>query len=136
MDNSDFMNSFNLNIPRIEPPDLPILDASDFPTNYMWSDTQFELIKQYISSFEDSLDNEHEVAVMLTNFGQSVIMQVTEIGYEKSVLMIFKGFVNGQRATLIQHINQLNFLLIASKRTDLEKPKQRIGFKLIDNKGD
>ena len=38
-------------------------------------------------------------------------MQVEEITYEKSVVLVFKGWVNGQKSTLIQHINQLNFLL-------------------------
>ena len=37
--------------------------------------------------FEASLDSEHEAGVMLTNFGQSVLMQVEEIGYEESVIM-------------------------------------------------
>jgi hypothetical protein len=50
------------------------------------------LIKQYVEDFEASLDTEHEVGVMLTNFGQSVLMQVTEIGYEKSVMLVFKGY--------------------------------------------
>lgn len=130
MNDSEFLNNLGMDFTPIEP---PLLDFSDIPSNFMWSDTQFELIKRYISNFEDSLDNEHEVSVMLTNFGQSVVMHVTEIGYEKSVLMIFKGYVNGQRATLIQHVNQLNFLLVASPRMEPEKPKQRIGFKLIDN---
>ena len=130
MDENYSLNNLRMNIPQIEP---PLLDLSDIPSNFMWSDTQFELIKEYISKFEDSLDDEHEVLVMFTNFGQSVVMQVTEIGYEKSVLMIFKGYINGQRATLIQHVNQLNFLLVASPRMEPEKPKQRIGFKLVDN---
>lgn len=83
----------------------------DMPTQHMWSDTQFEIIKRYVEEFEASLDKEHEVGLLLTNFGQSVLMNVTQIGFEKSVLMVFKGFVNGQEATLIQHINQINFML-------------------------
>ena len=135
MDGSESFDNIGMSFPQINIPEIPVLDFSDIPTNFMWSDTQFELIRKYISNFEDSLDNEHEVGVMLTNFGQSVVMQVTEIGYEKSVLMIFNGYVNGQRATLIQHVNQLNFLLVASPRSEPEKPKHRIGFKLIDNNG-
>lgn len=135
MDVSEHFDNIGMNFSQFKIPELPIVDLSDIPTNFMWSDTQFELIRKYISNFEDSLDNEYEVGVMLTNFGQSVVMQVTEIGYEKSVLMIFKGYVNGQRATLIQHVNQLNFLLVATTRSEPEKPKHRIGFKLIDNKG-
>lgn len=102
------------------------------PNLYMWSDTQFELIKKFIEEFEASLDTEHEVGVMLTNFGQSILMQVTEIGYEKSVMLAFKGFVNGKAANLIQHINQLNFLLISMDRQGFEKPKVKIGFRMPD----
>ena len=56
-----------------------------------------------------------------------VTMQVTEISYEKSVLMIFKGYVDGRMSTLIQHISQLNFLLTSLLKDD-SRPKQHIGF--------
>ena len=97
----------------------------------MWADEQFEILKKYIQAFENSLDPEHEVGVMLTNFGQSILMQVTHITYEKSVLMIFKGFVNGREATLIQHINQLNFMLTSVEK-EPDRPKRKIGFTADD----
>ena len=46
---------------------------------------------------------------------------------ENPVLMVFKGFVNGKEATLLQHINQLNFLLTSVDKAP-EKPKIKIGF--------
>lgn len=58
------------------------------PTQYMWSSTQFEIIKQQIQQYEKTLDSEQEVGVMFTNFGQSVLMQVTEISYSKCKLKI------------------------------------------------
>lgn len=100
---------------------------NELPTNYMFSDAQFEIIKKYIQEFEEKLDKEHNVGVMLTNFGQSVLMEVNEITYERSVVLIFKGWVNGHYSTLIQHINQLNFLLTAVP-TEENKPKRKIGF--------
>ena len=121
------LGDFQLKVPEISLPEMP-----DMPNWYMWSDTQFELIKHYIKEFEDSLDPEHEVGLLLTNFGQSVLMQVTEIGYEKSVMLVFKGTVNGRPATLIQHINQLNFLLTSVDRMEQDKPKQKIGFRMPD----
>ena len=102
-------------------------DTEPIPLTYSYSDTQFEILCKYIKEFESKLDSEHEVGLLLTNFGQSVTMHVTEIGYEKSVLMIFKGYVDGKMSTLIQHINQLNFLLTSvPKETD--RPKKPIGF--------
>lgn len=124
---NDMMSGFHIKVP-----DVQALEIPDMPTGYMWSDTQFEIIKRYVENFEASLDKEFEVGLMLTNFGQSILMQVTEIGYEKSVLMVFKGIVNGNPATLIQHINQINFMLTAIPRDEPEKPKARIGFRTSD----
>ena len=73
------------------------------------------------------IDDEHEVGLLLTNFGQSILMQVCEISYEESVLLIFKGYVNGKYSTLIQHVSQLNFL-ITSVEKEPDKPKRKIGF--------
>ena len=110
-------------------PQLPKIDIPDMPTQHMWSDTQFNIIRRYIEDFEASLDSEHEVGMMLTNFGQSVLMQVTNITYEKSVLLVFYGYVNGRHATLIQHIDQLNFLLTSIDK-EPDRPKRKIGFEL------
>lgn len=113
----------------INSPKLPNFEIPEFdlPTQYMWSDTQFEIIKHYVQEYESSLDKEHEVGVLLTSFGQSVLMQVTSITYEKSVLIIFKGFVDGKESTLIQHIHQLNFLLTSVDKAP-KKEKIKIGF--------
>ncbi len=116
-------------MPGIQVPDFsPILAASKpLPIAYSYSDTQFDIIKKYILDFQASLDDEHDVGVMLTNFGSTVLMEVTEIGYERSVLMIFKGFVNNRKATLIQHISQLHFLLTSVPKSP-QHPKRVIGF--------
>ena len=99
----------------------------DTPAQHMWVDEQFEILKRYIQEFESTLDIDHEVGIMMTNFGQSVLMQVTQITYEDPVLMVFKGFVNGREATLIQHINQLNFMLTSVEKQP-DRPKTQIGF--------
>lgn len=125
MNGIDGLSDFNFQLPKIPMPEMP-----DMPQWYMWSDTQFDLIKKHIEEFEESLDTEHEVGIKLTNFGQSILMQVTEIGYEKSVMLVFKGYINGKPATLIQHINQLNFLLTSMERDKPDEPKKKIGFRL------
>lgn len=119
----DFING-GLITPGIQIPDI---EVPDLPIQHMWSDTQFEIIKKYITEYEKTLDSEHEVAVWLTNFGQSVLMQVTNITYEESVLLVFKGYVNGKMSTLIQHINQLSFLLTSVEK-ESDRPKRKIGF--------
>ncbi len=109
------------------------ITMQDLPNHYMWSDTQFGIIKRYIKEFEASLDEKYEVGLLLTNFGQSILMQVTDITYEESVLLVFKGIVNERQATLIQHINQLSFLLTTIPKP-LDKPRKEIGFSVPDNK--
>lgn len=107
-------------------PDLPKIDF-DTPLHHMWADEQFKILKRYIQEFENSLDAEHEVGIKMTNFGQTVLMYVQQITYEDPVLMVFKGLVNGREATLIQHINQLNFMLTSVEK-EPDRPKRRIGF--------
>ncbi|MCD7735306.1 MAG: DUF6173 family protein [Clostridiales bacterium] len=109
------------------PPYLEPIHVDPPALVYSYSDTQFEIIKKYVLDFQASLDPEHDVGLLLTNFGHSVLMEVTQIGYEKSVLMVFRGFVNGTEATLIQHISQLNFLLTTVPKEPAQ-PKRKIGF--------
>ena len=101
--------------------------AFTMPSAYSYSDTQFEIIKKYVLDFQNSLDSEHDIGILLTNFGNSMLMEVSHIGYEKSVLMVFKGHVNGVESTLIQHVSQLNFLLTTVPKQP-DKPKRKIGF--------
>ena len=121
MSNLDFSN---LTLPNFSIPEMPVIDT---PMRHVWADEQFSILKTYIREFERSLDEEHEVGIMLTNFGQTVLMQVTQITYEYPVLMVFKGFVNGREATLIQHVNQLSFLLTTVEK-EPDRPKRQIGF--------
>lgn len=114
-----------MKMPQIQLPELP--ELPELPTQYMWSDTQFEIIKRYIQEYEASLDSEHEVGLWLTSFGQAMLMQVTSITYEESVLLVFKGYVNGKKSTLIQHINQINFLLTSIDK-EPNREKRKIGF--------
>lgn len=101
----------------------------DTPVQHMWADELYEVLKRYIQAFEQSLDDEHVVGIMMTNFGQSVLLEVTEVQYEEPVLMVFKGFWDGCEATLLQHINQLNFMLTKIKKKP-ELPKRPIGFNI------
>lgn len=118
----DLVPFHGVQIPKFDIPEMRPL-----PVAYSYSDTQFEILQKYIEEFQSNLDDEHEVGLLLTNFGQSVLMQVCEISYEESVLLIFKGYVNGKYSTLIQHVSQLNFL-ITSVEKEPDKPKRKIGF--------
>lgn len=96
--------------------------------DYDLADWKYEKIIEQIREFEKTLDAEHEIALKLASFGSSITMAVTHIGYQNPDLLYFYGFVNGTDAQLIQHMNQLNFLLTSVEREDKSKPARRIGF--------
>lgn len=96
--------------------------------DYSLADYSYDVLVERIKEFEERLDDDHETAVKLTSFGQTVTLSVTNIGYSNPSTLIFSGYVGGQPATLIQHMSQLNFLLFAAKKSDPEKPPRRIGF--------
>lgn len=114
----------NIDLPKISTPELHSMHFS----NPKLADHQYEIVMEEIQAFQNNLDNEHEVGIQLASFGQNIIINVTDIGYSNPDLFHFYGFVNGNPAELIQHQNQLNFLLMAVKKADPEKPARRIGF--------
>ena len=63
-----------------------------------------------------------------TSFGQSMIMQVDDIGYQNPDMLFFYGYINGNKTQLIQHSSQLNFMLMTVKKEEPDRPPRRIGF--------
>ena len=108
----------------IKPMPIPDIDVR----NYNLADYQYELFCNHIKNFQDTLDDEHEVGVQLASFGQSIILNVEKIGYSNPCLIHFYGYSNGNKCHLIQHVNQLSFLLIAIPKSNPDKPARRIGF--------
>ena len=92
------------------------------------ADWKYEKIKEQISDFQSDLSNDVDVCVALASFGTNLIMQVTDIGYQNPDMLYFYGYINGNNAQLIQHISQLNFVLMAVKKGEPERPPRRIGF--------
>ncbi|NRS15853.1 hypothetical protein HP398_05320 [Brevibacillus sp. HB1.4B] len=95
--------------------------------NPQLADRQYEILMESIREFESELDEDHEIGVKLASFGQSILMHVTDIGYSNPSLIHFYGQVDGKDAELIQHVNQLNFLLMAVPVEGGRSPR-RIGF--------
>jgi hypothetical protein len=110
--------------------DLSKIQTIDHRTNRHLADYQRQIIIEEIREFEKSLDDEHEVALKLASFGQSITLSVSQIGYENPDVLIFYGYVGDESATLLQHITQLSFLLTSAKKRIPDEPPCRIGFKL------
>lgn len=104
--------------------DLP----EDYSTDYTTAEWQYKCIREEVKEFENNLDNDHEVALQLTNFGKSILLNVTNIGYQNPCLIYYYGTVNGKYCQLIQHVSQINFLLMSVEKEHPQKPPRRIGF--------
>lgn len=96
--------------------------------NFNMARWNFENIMEQIEAYEESLDDDKEIAVLLATFGSSILMSVTGIGYQNPDLIYFYGYVDGKPSQLIQHFNQLSFLLTSVDKEDPEQPPRRIGF--------
>ncbi|MEE1002914.1 MAG: DUF6173 family protein [Acutalibacteraceae bacterium] len=92
------------------------------------ADYKYEILKEEIEDFQNNLSDEYDVMVALASFGQNITMQVTEIGYHNPDVLFFYGYINNNKTQLIQHVSQLNFLLLANKKEDTSKKPNRIGF--------
>lgn len=94
----------------------------------LMADWKYEKIQEQIEAFQASLSFEQDVCIALSSFGTSMIMEVTEIGYQNPDMLYFYGYIDGNRTQLIQHVSQLNFVLIAVRKEDPDRPPRRIGF--------
>lgn len=87
-------------------------------------------IVEMISDFDSKLDNTLEVSMRLVSFGQSIVFAVRSISYYNPSLIVFLGeSEENSMIELIQHVSQISFLLMATKRKDSDKPKKPIGFR-------
>jgi hypothetical protein len=112
------------------PPALPSLTHPVVAAKeYEYAKHQYDCIMEDISEFEKTLDDDHEIALKLTHVGQAVTLQVTDIGYANPCLMYYHGYVGEQKSLLIQHVSQVNFLIVAVPKRIPDKPPNRIGFR-------
>ena len=82
-----------------------------------------------IQRYQASLPDTEDVAMMLVQFNQSITIFVKGIGYSGYNLVCFHGEdTEGKPMELIQHVQQLNFLLMVVPKPEPEKPKWTIGF--------
>lgn len=126
-------------LPRIEDPMAEMIRKMGpikIPPNPLITAVEEELASEfhkrlvdYINEFDEQLDQEHEVGMRLVSFGQSIQFAVRDIGYYNPKLICFYGELdNGSKVQLIQHVNQISFLLLALPRANPSSPKQPIGF--------
>ena len=93
----------------------------------------YERIVLYIQNFEKELDGEHEVGMGFTG-GEVGTLRIQGMGYFAPDLITFYGTdPNGAKTQLVQHVSQLNVMLVASPKEDEKAEPNRIGFKLAED---
>lgn len=80
-----------------------------------------------INAFMAKLAANEEVEVALASFGSQHVIVVSTIQAINPNLIVFYGWEQGRPATLIQHLSQLNFLLVPVE-SEAETPRRKIGF--------
>ena len=82
-----------------------------------------------LCSYQESLPEEDDMVLALAHFGATVNIIVNKVGYIGYNLIVFYGEDSfGKPQKLIQHINQLDFLLTAQPKETPEAPRRQIGF--------
>lgn len=100
------------------------------------AESTYERLMKYIGEFEMQLDRDHELGGRFVSFGDDTQFHIVDVGYWNPDIITFDGFdQNGNRMKLIQHVSQLNVLLVAVRKvTPAEEPPRRIGFYLGEDK--
>lgn len=92
----------------------------------------YERMVLYIQEFEKKLDGDHEVGMGLTG-GDMGALRIQGMGYFAPDLITFYGTdMNGATSQIVQHVSQLNVMLVAAPKPDTEQEARRIGFRLAD----
>lgn len=88
----------------------------------------YEYLVERARIFETGLRSDQELGLKLANFGVAETLHVREIGFKNPNLIEFTGvLLGGEDATLVQHISQLSFLMIAVNPLEETEPF-RMGF--------
>ena len=91
----------------------------------------YERIVLYIKNFEESLDNEHEVAMGFTG-ADAGILRIEGMGYfDPDIITFYGSDPTGAKTQLVQHVSQLNVMLRALPKSVEKDEPTRIGFRLI-----
>lgn len=93
----------------------------------------YERIVMYIQKFEETLDSEHEVGMGFAGSDAGSV-KIEGMGYFAPDLITFYGADNlGNKMQLVQHVSQMNVMLVAEPKAVEQAEPNRIGFKLAED---
>lgn len=110
-------------------PSAPLDHAEEDPeTPYLASD-MYRRIVALINNFESDMPDDMQAGGRLVSAG-NITFSIQDVGFWDPNMIVFYGELSdGSHVELVQHLSQLNLLLVAVKRTDdTDKPRRIIGF--------
>ncbi len=109
-------------------PGFPMPDTASRSADENLAGTFYRRLLQWVSDFDQSLDEEHGVGVRSVTSGQTMVFHLSGISYCNPALMRFVGATDeGEPVEMIQHVSQINMVLVKMRRLDPEQPKSKIG---------
>jgi hypothetical protein len=116
-------------------PDTPALVEAQ-PKNMSPAQWMYLRIGQAIVAFEKTLDAQHEVGFHLVSTSGGQTMHVLDVGFWAPDLVLFFGRSgDGAPIQLMQHVTQVNLMLVAAKKQAEDAPANRIGFDILQKVG-
>lgn len=106
----------------------PTPETDDPEAPYLASD-MYQRIVALINNFESELPDTMQASGRLVSAGD-ITFSIQDIGYWDPNMIVFYGELSdGSAVELVQHLSQLNLLLVAVPRQDdIQKPRRVIGF--------
>lgn len=116
-----------LPVPAIAEDLWPQEDAADQATLHA-AEEVFNHLLTRVKEFQAALPEHHELGIQLANFGAERAVHVRGMGYRNPSIIEFYGLLDGAtQVTVVQHVSQLNFMLVAVPPVAEQQP-YRIGF--------
>lgn len=104
-----------------------MVDIAELQKNSVAEVVAANLYKMVID-YQSKLSETEDVAMSIVSFDSTTLI-VDSIGYIGYNLVCFHGEdTSGKPLELIQHVQQLNFLLMVVPKPEPEVPKRQIGF--------
>lgn len=100
--------------------------------DYHLADWACERVIETINEFENTLPNDCEAGIVITQFSNTPIL-IKDVRYWNPDILIFDGLhPDGSEVQIVQHVSQLNLCLKTVKRQNPEEPRRKIGFSAED----
>ncbi|MFV0408564.1 MAG: DUF6173 family protein [Paracoccus sp. (in: a-proteobacteria)] len=89
----------------------------------------YEHLLTRVKDFQDTLPKDYELGIQLANFGGERAMHVRGMGYRNPNIIEFYGLLDGAtQVAVVQHVSQLNFMMVAVPPPATGDEPYRIGF--------